>query len=196
VIDGLMETISRAAGIVPVTFILDEFPQLKPAPAVTRCLRLYASLGVQMYVFAQSRYAIEDVWGRAFTKELEDQASVLQILNCDDPQLIKDIELWSGFTTVVVRGFNVNGGVIENVGSGLSEQRRAVLQPENIRGIGPDQQLLRIAPCPHLFVAHRIPYFRMEPVKDRIRDVRAYHAGVAEFGGTSLDADGDDDEGC
>lgn len=180
IINHMIETLARSKGPLRCTFIMDEFPQLKPMPAVKRALRLYAGLNIQLHCFAQSRYAIEDVWGRAFAKELEDQASVLQVLNCDDPQFIRDVELWSGFTTVMVPGINHGGGVVETANHNMAEQKRAVLQPEDIRGLKPNELLLRIAPCPHLFIAQRYPYFEMEPFNDRIKDVRAHHTGVAD----------------
>jgi type IV secretion system protein VirD4 len=69
---------------------------------------------------------------------------------------------------------------VESAGAGFAEHRRPVLQPEDIVGLRADQQILRVSGCPHLIVADRIPYYRLEPVNRRIRDVRPYHSGLAD----------------
>ena len=51
-----IESIAKEAGPIRTTFLLDEFPQLPPAPAIMKALRVYREKGVQLWFFAQGRF--------------------------------------------------------------------------------------------------------------------------------------------
>jgi type IV secretion system protein VirD4 len=176
----LIEGLAKERGPVKVLILCDEMPQLKPIPAFIRANRLLTATGLQIFGFAQSRSSLEHTWGKHIARELESTAGVFQVLATNEPPLIRDLELLSGITSVVVRSENQGGGEVESAGAGFAEHRRPVLQPEDIVGLRADQQILRVSGCPHLIVADRIPYYRLEPVNRRIRDVRPYHSGLAD----------------
>jgi type IV secretion system protein VirD4 len=112
-------------------------------------------------------------------KEFEDQASIFTMTGVEDPDLIRDLELWSGNVTIVTHGLNVGGGAVETAGSNRNEARRPVLQSEDIRGIGAGRQIIKVAGLPPLFVCERLPYYTVNPWKAQLRDVRDLHAGKA-----------------
>jgi type IV secretion system protein VirD4 len=177
ILNAMIEAIAREAGPLRTTFLLDEFPQLPRAPAIMKALRLYRGKGIQLWFFAQGRYSMEERWSREAVKEFEDQVSILNTTGVEEPSVIADIERWSGNTTVLTRGVNHNGGVVEAASANLSEGRRSVLQSEDIRAIGAGKQIIKVAGMPHLLVCDRLPYFSVDPWKDNLRDVRLLHSG-------------------
>jgi type IV secretion system protein VirD4 len=110
-------------------------------------------------------------------KEFEDQAAIFTMTGVEDPELLRDIEKWSGNKTVVTQGQNVGGGAVESAGRNRSETRRAVLQSEDIRRIGDGRQIIKVAGLQPLFVCQRLPFYTVSPWKDQIGDVRTLHMG-------------------
>ena len=95
----------------------------------------------------------------------------------EEPELLRDIEKWSGNETVLLHGVNHSGGVVEAAGANLGEGRRSVLQSEGIRAVGAGRQIIKIAGWPHLFVCDRPPFYAVAPWSQQIRDVRKLHSG-------------------
>lgn len=178
ILNHAIEAMARTTGPVPCTILADEFPQLPPAPAIMKALRLYRGKGIQLWLFAQGRYSMEGRWSREAVKEFEDQAAILTTTAVEDPSLMQDIERWSGYRTVLMRNVNHNGGAVEAASASLSESKRPVLQSEDIRAIGQGQQIIRIAGFPHLVVCARRPYFTVHPWQQYLRDVRTLHQGA------------------
>ena len=101
---------------------------------------------------------------------------MFQLFAPEEPSLLKDIETWSGKRTVAVRGVNQNGGQVEGLSMGISEQARPVLQSEDVRALGDTRQLLKVPGHP-LFVAERIPFYDIDPFRDQLGDVREVARG-------------------
>lgn len=179
IINYLIETIARAKGPLTTTFLLDEFAQLPPTPSIMKCLRLYSGKGLQLWMFAQGRFSMEDRWSAEAVKEMEDQAAIMMLKGVLQPELMRDIELWSGKRTVLQRGITHNGGAVESANANLGETSRSVLQSEDIMRLS-DRLILRVAGMARLLVADPVSFFRVTPWKDQIRDVRKLHRGEAK----------------
>lgn len=178
-VNVIIETIAKEYGPLRTCFLLDEFPQLPPAPAVMKALRLYRGKGIQLWIFSQGRFSMEGRWSRDAVKEFEDQAAVLNSSAIEDISLLSDFERWSGNMTVLTHGINRSGGAVESAGANLGEAKRSVLQSEDIRAIGDGRQIIRLAGLPHLMVCDRVPYFKVSPWAEHLRDVRDLHKGIA-----------------
>lgn len=179
ILNYAIERIAGERGQIRTTFILDEFPQLPPAPAIMKALRVYREKGIQLWFFAQGRFSMEGKWSREAVKEFEDQAAILMLKGVREPDLIRDVELWSGNETVLTRGVSHNGGTVETAAANMSETRRAVLQSEDILSLG-EKLILRVASMPRLLVADAVPFYDVEPWKWQIRDIRDLHNGGAK----------------
>ena len=166
-----IETIAARPGPVRTLFLLDEVAQLPPMPGMMKALRLYRGRGISLWFFCQGRFSLQERYPPEVVKEIEDQADVIQLFMPEEPSLLKDIETWSGKCTVAVRGVNQNGGQVEGLSMGISEQARPVLQAEDIRALGQTRQLLKVPGFP-LFVADRPPFFEIDPFRDQLGDVR------------------------
>lgn len=62
VLNHAIEAIAGTRGPLRTTFLLDEFPQLPPAPAIMKALRLYRGKGIQLWFYAQGRFSLEGRW--------------------------------------------------------------------------------------------------------------------------------------
>ncbi len=178
IVSHIIETVAREPGPVRTTFLLDEFPMLPPSPSITKTLRLYRGKGLQLWIFSQGRYSLEERWSREAVKEFEDMAAIFNTSAVEDPDLMGDIEKWSGNRTVLMHGVNRSGGTVESAGANLGEARRAVLQSEDIRSIGAGRQIIRVAGLAHLLVCDRVHFDDVEPWKSQLRDVRDLHKGI------------------
>lgn len=178
---GMMtETIAAARGPVRTTFIVDEFANLPRVPSILRSLRLYRGLGVSYWFFAQGRNSLTSQWSREQVKDIEDQVGIITMKSVWEPDLLKDIELWSGTKTILQNGVSHSGGVVQTANANLSENKRPVLQAGDVIALGPTRQVIRVASMPHLLISDAVPYFTVDPWKDQVRDVRDLHKGNSE----------------
>jgi type IV secretion system protein VirD4 len=176
-INFAIERIAAATGPIKTTLFLDELAQLKPMRSLLRALLLYRGRGIQPWSFLQSRSALDDAWGKENARQFESQAAVMTMRGIDDPTLIKDIELWSGQTSILSWGASHNGAVVNSANANLSETKRSVLQAEDILGLGATRQIIKVTNMPHLIVADCVPFFDIHPWKDAIKDVRLLNSG-------------------
>lgn len=173
----IIETLASETGPVRTSFLLDEFANFPKIPGLMRSLRLHRSLGLQYAFFVQGRHSLGGFWSRDEVKEIEDQVGCTIYRQVWETEIIKDLELWSGSRTIFAHGVSVNGGTVETGAANLGESKRPVLQAEDIVGLGPHQQILRIASMPRLLIADAVPYYEVEPWSSQIRDVRVLHRG-------------------
>ena len=78
-----------------------------------------------------------------------------------------------------MRGMNRSGGTVESAGANLGENKRPVLQSEDIRKVGDGRQIIRAAGVPYLIECERVPFYDVMPWRDQMRDVRELHKGTA-----------------
>jgi type IV secretion system protein VirD4 len=176
----IIETLAATTGPVRTTFILDEFPNFPKVSGILRSLRLHRSLGIQFWFFAQGRHSMTGKWSKDEIKEIEDQVGCTLMKSVWEPDLLKDITLWSGNKTILSKGVSHNGGTVETGASNLGETKRPVLQTEDILNLGSDKFIIRVASMPRLLIADAVPYFKVTPWKDQVRDVRDLHSGKEE----------------
>lgn len=172
-VNYVIETIARERGPVRTTLILDEFPQLNRTNSVLKALQVYRGKGIQPWIISQGRFSMAERWPANIIKEFEDQSAVMTMKFVKDPDLMRDIELWSGNKTILMPGMSHSGGIVNSAGANLGEAKRAVLQSENI--FGKPELLIRFADLPHLVKAGSVPFYAVKPWNDRIGDVRALH---------------------
>lgn len=177
-INHAIEEIAREVGALRTTFLLDEFPQLPPAPAIMKALRLYRGRNLQLWLFGQGRNSMRARWSADDVREFEDQAGILTFGYVQDTELARDIGFWSGQTSVVLNNRSHSGGAVEAANAGLSETKRDLLQPEDIfRATMAGRQIIKVRTLPYLLLAEMTPYFKINPWKYEIKDVRTLHMG-------------------
>ena len=171
-ISAIINTCAQSPGPIPVTFIIDELANLPYMAVIPKALTLYAGKGVQLWGLCQGREALRDKGYTDHTiKNFESQSGLLHAWSIKETDLLKDFETWSGNKTVAIRGVNLGGGQVEAAGFGINEQKRPVLQSEDIMAIGQGKQLIRTNGA-HLYVAGRVPWYEVPSWAGKLKDVR------------------------
>lgn len=171
-VSSIINSCAQTAGQIPVTFIIDELANLPYMAVIPKALTLYAGKGVQLWGLCQGREALRDKGYSDHTiKNFEGQSGLLHMWSVKETDLLKDIELWSGKTTVAIRGANQSGGQVASASFGVNEQARPVLQTEDILAIGEGKQLMRTNGA-HLYLIERVPWFTVPRWQNVLKDVR------------------------
>lgn len=171
-VSAIVNTCAQSPGPIPVTCIIDELANLPYMAVIPKALTLYAGKGVQLWGLCQGRSALRDKGYSDHTiKNFEGQSGVLHVWSIKETDLLKDFETWSGNKTVAVRGTNLGGGQVEAAGFGINEQKRPVLQSEDIMAVGEGKQLIRTNGA-HLYIADRVPWFEVPSWQGKLKDVR------------------------
>lgn len=161
VISSFVDGIAMAPGKTRTLFLANEFTQIGLVPNLRKALRLYRKYGVQFLLYSQSRSAIEEIYGAQGRRDIEENCEFIQILGTDDPGLIQDIQTWSGTRMVRLREVSLNGGGAPSVGEKINLSTRPVLQSENIRSLGPNEQLIKYTNMPLILAERR--YWKDDP---------------------------------
>jgi type IV secretory pathway TraG/TraD family ATPase VirD4 len=167
----LFEGVAAAPGPYACHFLMNEFTQMGFIPSVRKALRLYRKNGVQFSFFAQSRAALEDVVGAEGRRDIEENVKALHVLSTDDPDLIRDLGVWGGVQAIMSRQASVSGGGAPAVGTSFSETTRPLLQPENIRSLELNEQLVKLKRAP-IFLLERRPWFADQALRTILHDPR------------------------
>lgn len=181
-ISTMMESIAAATGDRRTTVLLDEMANLPYMPIIPKALKLFGGKGVRLWGFCQGRHSLLDAgYSKETIREFEDQSGFLQLWEVEDTDLLKDVEAWSGKKGVATRSASMGGGGGLQGSFSVSEQARSVLQTEDIRAVGHGQQLLKVAGCPFMILAERVPWFEYPALKRTLRDPREINTGVADW---------------
>ena len=170
-INNLIETAADNVGPYRPLFLLDEFTQLPPIPSVMKALNLYAGLGIQLWFFAQDRKSIASLYGDDGAARIEAQSAVMQTWGIRDTSLMRDLEYWSGKTSVNIIGANMSDGSQTGTGINLTEQARPLLQVEDMRNLGEREQLIFLQRGP-VFKAKLQPWYTTEDHAEVLADTR------------------------
>ena len=179
-VSAVVNACAQEPGPLPVTVLIDELANLPYMAVIPKALTLYAGKGVQLWGLCQGRAALRSKGYTDHTiANFESQSGVLHMWLVTEPDLLRDIETWSGKKAVAVRAVNQQGGQVAAVGFGVNEHARAVLQSEDIAAIGEGKQIIRTGKHggTRLYVADRVPWFEVPRWKDALKDVRKIHFG-------------------
>lgn len=138
-----------------VLFLANEFTQIGPIAVLRKALRLYRKPGVQFLMYAQSRAAVEEIYGEEGRRDIEENCEFIQILGTDDPGLIQTISTWSGKMTVETHDVSVSGGPTPSVTHQFRQSTRPVLQSEDIRSLARNEQIIKYQNMPLLLAQRR-----------------------------------------
>lgn len=155
VINSFIEGVAMAEGKTRTLFLANEFTQIGTIPSLRKALRLYRKYGLTFILYAQSRAAVEEVYGEQGRRDIEETCEFIQILATDDPGLLRDISTWSGTASVEVVTHTLSGGPSPAVSRQVAVHTRPVLQAEDIRSLGGDEMLIKFQNMAPIILAER-----------------------------------------
>jgi type IV secretion system protein VirD4 len=143
--------------------LMDEFTSLGRVSILKKGIAYIAGYGLRMLPIIQSPSQLVDVYGRdaAQTFQSNHAVSIIFPPKASETQTARDISEWLGYETVRSRSQSRGTGIFVNnrhTSENLSEQRRALLLPQEITSLGAKVELV-IAENTSPIKAEKIRYF-------------------------------------
>ena len=160
----------------PCLLLMDEFTAIGKMGILSKGISYIAGYGLRMMPIIQSPSQLMEVYGKDAAQTFTTNHA-LQIVfppKASETQTAKDISEWLGYQTVK--------GVSESKGKELfskrsgsesfSDQRRALMLPQEITGLGQDKELVILENVPPI-LAKKIVYYKSADYMDRLKLVSA-----------------------
>ena len=143
--------------------LMDEFPSLGRVSILNKGIAYIAGYGLRMLPIIQSPSQLVDVYGRdaAQTFQSNHAVSIIFPPKASETQTARDISEWLGYETVTSRSRSRGQGIFvrnRQASESLSDQRRALLLPQEITSLGAKVELVIAENTPPI-KAEKIRYF-------------------------------------
>ena len=136
-------------------------------------LTLYREAGINLLaVFQNAMAQIELRYGKETARLWRKAVAHTIYRGLPDDEELKGIELRSGKTSVMVRGFNASIAQVAGSGDTLSEQSRPLLQVEDTRRLTGGETALLESRDAGFFEVHLPNFWERPELRGRLRDVR------------------------
>lgn len=153
--------------------LMDEFTTIGKMEVLSRGIGYIAGYGLRMMPIIQSPSQIVEVYGKeaAQTFQSNHALSIIYPPKATETDIAENISKWLGYETV--KGFSISspsglsGG---NRSKSESDQRRALLLPQEITSLGGDAELVIMENVPPI-VASKILYYKDAVFVNRLRKV-------------------------
>lgn len=143
----------------PVLLILDEFTSVGRVPMIARSVSYIAGYGIRLLTIIQNRSQLEDTYGKSGSVTILANHA-LQIIFAPSPVVTQDAKEASemlGYSTVKKRS-RTRGSGPRSGSVSTSDERRALLLPQEIQALGPDQEIVALEGCRPI-LAEKIRYY-------------------------------------
>jgi type IV secretion system protein VirD4 len=156
-----------------VLMLLDEFPALGRLPILAKSAGFLPGYNVRTLMIMQSHSQLRDVYGVEQAKTLLKTVAARVYFAPKDMEDAQDISKELGDTTVKVRSiskplFSLFDSGRRQGSVSTSEQRRALMLPQEVRDIGPQRQIV-FAENVRPILCHKIRYFLLPVFLRRLR---------------------------
>lgn len=147
--------------------LMDEFAALGKNHTLMKGLAYIAGYGLRLLPIVQSPAQIRDIYGLDAAETFMDNHALRVIFAPKSNKDAKDISEMLGDTTVKgkTRSRNIAGKESKSIST--SDQRRALLLPQELRGLGADRQIILVEDCPPI-LCRKIRYYKERAFKARL----------------------------
>lgn len=156
--------------------LMDEFTAIGKINILSKGISFIAGYGLRMMPIIQSASQLTDVYGKdaALTFTTNHALNIVFPPKASDLQATKDISEWLGYTTV--KGKSVSRGTAifskRNKSESTSDQRRALLLPQEVAALGQDTAIIILENTPPI-KAQKAVYFKDSAFIERLASVSA-----------------------
>lgn len=159
-IDLNVRELPDAATPVPVLVILDEFARLGRASVIASAFSYVAGYGIRLLAVIQSRSQLRGVYGEHVADEIVANCGVEVAFTPKELRVANDLSERIGYVGQhsITRSLTING-LPANRSKSISEQRRALLLPQELMQFPPDKLILLRGGIPPI-VGAKIAWFR------------------------------------
>ena len=148
--------VGRPGEARPVTFLMDETPNLGYLPDLIPFMAQYRKAGLRVWVFTQTvaQLCIDELYGATGFKAISGLCSIKQFFSIREPEVAQTVSDLCGQRTAKNPSVNDRGG--ENV----SEVGVPLIRPEKVRGLRKWQQILIVDELDRPIRGKLVPYFK------------------------------------
>jgi type IV secretion system protein VirD4 len=152
---------------VPVLVILDEFARLGRATVIASAFSYVAGYGIRLLPVIQSRSQLRGVYGEHVADEIVANCGVEVAFTPKELRVANELSDRIGYVgqESVTRSLTING-LLANRSKSISEQRRALMLPQELMQFPPDKLILLRGGIPPIIGA-KIYYFKSRFFKKR-----------------------------
>ena len=144
---------------VPVLVILDEFARLGRASVIASAFSYVAGYGIRLLPVIQSRSQLRGVYGEHVADEIVANCGVEVAFTPKELRVANDLSERIGYVgqESVTKSLTING-LLANRSKSISEQRRALMLPQELMQFPPDKLILLRGGIPPI-IGTKIAYF-------------------------------------
>ncbi|NCU67978.1 type IV secretory system conjugative DNA transfer family protein (plasmid) [Acidovorax sp. 210-6] len=163
--------------------LMDEFTAMGKVNILSKGISFIAGYGLRMMPIIQSPAQLVDVYGKdaAQTFQTNHALNIVFPPKASEISTARDISEWLGYTTVKSASKSKNTEIFKrkNHSESVSDQRRALLLPQEITSLGQDAELVVLENTLPI-QAKKIRYFADAKFMDRLKDVSPYLAALGK----------------
>lgn len=153
--------------------LMDEFTAIGKIPILSKGIAYIAGYGLRMMPIIQSPAQLAETYGRDAAQTFQSNHA-LQIIfppKASETATARDISEWLGYQTVKGISRSQSGGLLKSTKSeNTSEQRRALMLPQEITGLGQDRELVVMENVPPI-LAQKVVYYQDTTFLSRLEEV-------------------------
>ena len=154
--------------------LADEFTAMGKIACLSKGISYIAGYGLRMLPIIQSPSQLVEIYGKeaAQTFTTNHAAQIVFPPKVSEISTAKDISEWLGYQTVKGTSESKGTGVFskKSKSQSTSDQRRALLLPQEITGLGKEKELVIIEDCPPI-LAKKIRYYKDPVFVERLKSV-------------------------
>lgn len=154
--------------------LADEFTAMGKIQCLSKGISYIAGYGLRMLPIIQSPSQLVEVYGKdaAQTFTTNHAAQIVFPPKASEIATAKDISEWLGYQTVKGTSESKGTGMFtkKSTSESTSDQRRALLLPQEITSLGKGKQIVVIEDCPPI-LAEKIRYYQDAVFMDRLKSV-------------------------
>lgn len=147
--------------------LMDEFAALGRVNTLMKGLTFSAGYGLRLLPIIQSPAQIRDIYGHDAAETFMDNHALRVIFTPKSNKDAKEISEMLGDTTVSGKTKSRNVAGRESKSVSVSDQRRALLLPQELRSLGRDKQIIILENCPPI-LCHKVRYYQEKTFKARL----------------------------
>lgn len=158
----------------PCLLLMDEFTAIGKIPILSKGISYIAGYWLRMMPIIQSPAQLVEVYGKEAAQTFQTNHA-LQIVyppKASETQTAKDISEWLGYQTVKGKSFSKGRGLFskKSESESTSDQRRALMLPQEITGMGQGKELVVMENVPPI-MARKVAYYKDPVFIDRLKEV-------------------------
>lgn len=145
--------------------LMDEFTSIGRLDKLAESITHMAGYNLRVLIIIQSKAQLESTYGREVARTLITNHAVQIVFAPREQQDANDYSEMLGYTTI--KRQSISRG--REYSRSESEERRALMLPQELKAMGPDKQIIFCEGLAHPALCEKIRYFKDKWFKDRVK---------------------------